>query len=105
MGTAVTSLIVLVVCFIAMGIVIFYKPEDIKKKSIVFIPFSESDIDSIENDVRTLMKKIDFKTVKKVYIINRDNNIGVLKICRILCREYPLLDICSIKDIPTIMDY
>lgn len=104
MLTAVISLIILVIAFFLISAVIFCPSYTMKKKAVVFIPLKKCDIDSIETDVRTFMKNLNKDKIRdKVYLVNLDDDTGVFKICRFLCREYDMLEICSEKDIMKIL--
>lgn len=78
-----------------------------KNRASVFIPARKCDIESIETDVRTVMndvRKNYRRTVRRVYIVNIDNDIGIVEICSRLCDEYDNLSVCSKSDILKIID-
>lgn len=107
MITTIISLVLLIIAFFLISAVIFQPCYEMKNKASVFIPARKCDIESIETDVRTVMKDVrkNYKrTVRRVYIVNIDNDIGIVEICSRLCDEYDNLSVCSKPDILKIID-
>lgn len=107
MITTIISLVLLIIAFFLISAVIFQPYYEMKNRASVFIPARKCDIESIETDVRTVMndvRKNYRRTVRRVYIVNIDNDIGIVEICSRLCDEYDNLSVCSKSDILKIID-
>lgn len=107
MVTTVISLILIVIAFFLISAIIFQPSYDMKNKALVFIPVKKFNLNSVEADVRTVMCDVNRnykRTVRKVYIVNMDDDMGILEICKNLCDEYDMLEMCSEADVVKILE-
>lgn len=107
MITTIISLVLLIIAFFLISAVIFQPYYEMKSKASVFIPARKGDIESIETDIRTVMNDVrkNYKrTVRRVYIVNIDNDIGIAELSSRLCGEYDNLSVCGKLDILKIID-
>jgi hypothetical protein len=106
MITTVISLIILIIAFFVISSIVFQPPYELKSQAFVFVPVKHEDIGNIETDFRTIMNDVNKnfkKTVKKVYLVNFDNDIEVARLCRSLCSQYPLTSVCCAEDLSKIL--
>lgn len=107
MFASVISLVLVSAAFFIISAIIFQPSCSTLNNAYLFVPVRKANINSIENDVRAVMSDVNRnykRTVKRVYLVNIDEDMGVMEICGMLCRDYDILGICGVSDIPKIME-
>ncbi|MGN0606956.1 MAG: hypothetical protein ACI4JM_10580 [Oscillospiraceae bacterium] len=107
MFASVISLVLISAAFFIISAIIFQPSCSTPNNAYLFVPVRKANINSIENDVRAVMSDVNRnykRTVKRVYLVNIDEDMGVMEICGMLCRDYDILGICGVSDIPKIME-
>lgn len=100
------SLVLVSVAFCIISAIIFRPSHSTLNRTYIFISAEKANINSLENDVRAVMSDMNrsYKnTVSKVYLVNSDDDMDVLKICMNLCKEFDRLRICSLSDVTDII--